>query len=301
MLIMLPLLVVLLAVLAALIGIFGFALSFIASFGVLVLYGLFWGLMLSVIPILLASRTGLLLLGQKPLIGPGNLTKAAMLYGFALAVFTLVAMTVTAIAFLLQIDFPYAGFDTLGSTAKTQMLALTLTTHQFILMRTLFVTSALFCIFFAALLVPMAAASIGRDMNGHRHTPMAGFGTGLMPLFALVVVGQTISVASGDGYLWLLSQLGYAEAYQTALAEVTLMAQGQIDPAWNHWFTVTLVLWVILSFWVLSLQSAGAALVFAENAHLSEVVIPAAKPIHRLAPQETRALWRSRMPDLREP
>lgn len=298
MLIMTPLLAALLAALAAAVGVVGFIFAFFMPFTFMLLYGMFWTLVLSVIPILLAARTGLTLLGQKPLIGAGNLTKPAALYGLIIAVFTLLMLFLTTIAFGLQVKLPLAEFAALSDTAKGQMALVALATNEFILMRTLLVATCISSVFFASLMMPLAAASIGRDINGHRHTPLAGFGVGVMPIFALIVIGQMISFLSSDAFLWGIAQLGLSASFDAALADLNLMAQGLIDPAWNHWFGVVIALYLILSLWLLSLQCAGAALVFADQAAQTDFIVPETAPKPRMAPKEARALWQSRMPHL---
>lgn len=153
----------------------------------------------------------------------------------------------------------------------------------------------------AALLVTYAGASINADTSGHGHTPFAGFGAAFFPMLIVVVIASCVVPIVTCIFMGVFVsqdlELGMAH-FMFELME--LMFRGRSE--YIGWADVPRYIAAIsLGFWTFSLQSAAAVLVFLERKEAAQAEqktyaetlhIP---PTPRMAPEEVRALWKSRM------
>jgi hypothetical protein len=218
----------------------------------------------------------------------GSLVIPAMIYGCieALGVITVIiagAVTFTVISPELSIaDLGNTSAFTDGSAVERALE----TGDTSVLVIFLFGLLAI-SVLRAALLVPLAGAAAGRDASGQLHTPLVGFGVGLLPLTILVIlsyialplivlVGMTLAnvvsptevFSSGDGTDW--------ESY--GLPEVLLIVS-----FWVGWI------------WVFCLQCAGGVLCYLRQREDYVVQKAQAPEEARMDSVDARALWQSRM------
>jgi len=150
----------------------------------------------------------------------------------------------------------------------------------------------------AAILVPLAGAASGRDANGSPHTPLAGFGTGFVPLTLLVCASYLLFPLLIMGLFALLSFLGMGDALQEAMAILRRLEEegGWSAIGWREGLVLAAVwtCWI----WIFCLQCAGAVLFFLRDGDgtgtAPRAVCAEVPPASHMAPQDLRALRKSR-------
>ncbi len=147
----------------------------------------------------------------------------------------------------------------------------------------------------AALLVPLAGAAAGRDANGQFHTPLVGFGTGLVPLTILVWLSFLALPLMIAAAFAIPALLGQGTAFEAVLSNVDSFDQGGgLSNIGLAELLVIAAIWIGW-IWIFCLQCAGGVLYFLrdhENFAEHQIQTPA---VPHMAQEDTRALWKSRM------
>ncbi|MEP4199153.1 MAG: hypothetical protein ABJL99_26300 [Aliishimia sp.] len=145
----------------------------------------------------------------------------------------------------------------------------------------------------AALLVPLAGAAAGRDGNGQPHTPLAGFGVGLIPLTFLVFLSYAAAPLMGFAVVLVTMLLGQYDALVVAFQN---LGQALLINQWKSFsWTDLLILgcgWVLWT-WVFCVQCAGGVLYYLRGCENFQV--QKASPMPPPTPElDVRALRKSR-------
>ncbi len=303
-LLVLPLLLAALFLFALVAVIFAILFGLFAPF-LGVVFALAFGLAAGIIPVLVGLRVGL----QGQQVRPRNsylgLMKPAIGYGFLEGFCGSLLLALCFASFLLAT--PLTTNDLLAMRGAADLVILdslfqaspALTITCFTIGGTIIIALR------AALLVPLAGASVGVDPDGRPHTPFYGFGSGFASNFVLVLLSYIGPAVVFPLLGFLLGALGLVDrltAVVIALEDVTafsdLMAVG-FDGL------IMLLVLLLVFLWFFSLQCAGAVLVFAGRAEdmrkargeWQEAIAEAQeKP---MAQTDMRELMRSRMPQTR--
>ena len=248
------------AVMAYVLGYVSFLLPALLWFGA--------GLAIVVVPTLIGCRIGLGTKGVVPRNTDGQLLWPALGYGLLIAVFG------SAVSYL-------AGYllRTLGP-APIHWMA---------------IVPYIVAIFQAALLVPLASASVGRDPGRRDHTPLSHFGAGLIPLMFLAVFGAIVIAFAPAVAAQIAAALGMGDLVGGGAASIR-RALRLLDPSQLRVSAIAmLVLALVGQLWLLCLQCAGATLVYMDLAARGSTG-PTADPVPEV---DFRALRQSRMSNRR--
>ena len=239
-----------------------------------------------VIPTMVGSRLALQSLGETPSITYGNLLMPSVMYGLIEAiVYGLTwGIVIGGVLLMTPVDFnDIIRYMQTEGTHQVEGVGPLLIAGVFLL------TGMGYVVVRSLLLVPLAAAAIGRDPDGSFYTPLKNFGTGLVPL--LVLSGLSVVI--------------YYAAPIIAVLIVSLFTDG-----FNLSFSLSETAWLSGAVWGvvgvtyaimllgLSLQCAGAALVYMKlRGQAAERTV---EEVPRMAEQDVRELWKSRMPGGRD-
>lgn len=259
-----------------------------------------------VIPALVGARFGLQARGIRPKVGYRALIVPALAYGTVEGITATICMAFAIGAFFLLTSFSSANLAVL---AENPELAARLWDPSL----TLPVVAALAISFFgicairAALLVPVASGSIGRDPDDRPYTPFRHFGASFGSIFALVILSYIGLIFIYAVAVIVVFATGFFTQLQDEFVELSSMINGfaPIRPLWS--LIGLFVANVLIGFWAFSLQSAGGALGFLKlrdelgTATHVDTEQPIAQPSAaipptgpRLSSDELRALRKSR-------
>lgn len=233
-----------------------------------------------VVPIMVGMRIGL----QAKQVRPRNTYLGLMLpaigYGFFEAFSALIIIVLSVGAFVLTTPLTPADFEAIAPEDSEAILALLFQTSPFLTLAVFLIGGGLIFALHAALLMPLAGASIGADPNGRPHTPFYGFGSGFFSLFLLVIVAQIGAMLVIPIAVLLSGPLGLADSLN---AKIDLV--GQIDSfndlaMFGTEGAIFAGLCLFLFLFFFSLQCAGGVLVYmrhkdavtkADNAYAKQV------------------------------
>ncbi|EBA12690.1 hypothetical protein RCCS2_15374 [Roseobacter sp. CCS2] len=118
----------------------------------------------------------------------------------------------------------------------------------------------------AALLMPLAGASIGMDPSGRPHTPFFGFGSEFGSLLIVVAISYILSTFTVPIALTVSYLAGFGDAITDELAQLEARPSvGTLELiGWETWAFVGLCL--LFYIWAFSLQSAGGVLAYMNQA-----------------------------------
>jgi hypothetical protein len=301
----LPVLVIMLVAFGLIAAILAFVASMLSPF-VAMLIIIAFAVGATAIPVMVGLRVGLQAHYLKPRINYLQMLKPAIGYGLFEAVLILMILGVVGAIFLYfssmtppeLIALGELEFDVVIETLVAANPALAWSLIGFMALATFAVR--------AALLVPLAGASIGADPSGRPHTPFYGFGSGFLSVVALVLLSQLGLSFSGPIAVSGLDLFGISQA---AVMQILLVAgsfQGPADLADLGQEALILIgVVVFLSLFFFSLQCAGAVLVFLgkyeqvknrQNA-FDEVMRAEEERAKPMKDTDLRELLRSRMPE----
>ncbi|KNX42903.1 hypothetical protein ROTO_05500 [Roseovarius tolerans] len=256
------------------------------------------GLSLAMIPIIIGIRLGFTARGHDVTGTYGGLVLPGAIYGAVEAVgYLFVTLSATVILVLISSTVPPAELLALlraGGVEAIEGVLQTGTLPAGILAVISFLAASALR---AAILVPLAGAASGRDANGSPHIPLAGFGTGFVPLTLLVCASYVLFPLLIMGFFALLSLLGMGDALQESMAALRRLEEGGWSAiGWREGLILAGVwtCWI----WIFCLQCAGAVLFFLRGGDGTDAapraVRPEAPPASHMAPQDLRALRKSR-------
>ncbi len=297
--VVLPVLLVALVVYGLIGGILSALIGLIIP-GLSVLISFFVGASSGVIPMLVGSRLGLQAYEVSPSISYRKFVLPAVVYGvveaigISIAAALIAALTIGAVSAGGVPDDPAAFFATL-----TPM-------HIMMLSGVVILLFAAICALRAGFLVPIAAASIGRDPNGRPYTPFNHFGAFFLQLFAVVAISFV-----GAVFFFALFLVGLTAIYgpSTLVGDVQLIGEmlaGTAPFSVTAPMIATVVAYVLLASWAFSYQCAGGVLAYlrlsggaVRKAPSTETLIqPTPQPTTSSGPkmssEELRALRKSR-------
>ena len=114
----------------------------------------------------------------------------------------------------------------------------------------------------AALLMPIAGASIGADPSGQGHTPFYGFGSDFWALFPLVILSYVGSALAVPLVVAICSVLGLGDNLALAMDGLAGVGSSDLISALQVELVVFAGLLFVIQLWAFSLQCAGATLVY---------------------------------------
>ncbi|MEL6641171.1 MAG: hypothetical protein AAFP98_07640 [Pseudomonadota bacterium] len=255
----------------------------------------------SVLPVLVALRQGLVIKGIKPLNTYLQLVWPMFTYGFIIG-FVLTFIVMGGIGyFIWQAGLTMEDYALYQDPRQRNIVSAKLLAQTPLAIRVSVVVFVLTCSFLAAILIPLAGASVGRDLNGQRHTPFFGFGTGFVPLIVLVVLGMAITVMSNEIAIWIASLVGAEDAARGALQFEQLLRNSDFDPNWKLKLGLGLLATTTIGIFAMCIYCAGAILVYIEATQIVENSLPEPEVVRstpRMTSDEVHAMWKDRMPRL---
>lgn len=247
-------------------------------------------------PILIGTRLGLTAIGHTPKNSYGGLWVYAIAYGVAVAFITVIILGAVISGGGIVADVPLAAaaiFDTTASNVEILQYFFVNWPMFVIVVAAAFF--ALNCIY-AALLLPLAAASVGKDANGNTHTPFAGFGAGFAPLLTLVLLVQVLGYFTYDLVSLAASPFMHSSEVDATMMDAMRLVEGVIPASFTWQLVVLIAFYILLTLWTTSLQCAGAVLVYDDRKGRHDAERAAARAVQHLTPADARALWQNRMP-----
>ena len=213
-----------------------------------------------VIPVMVGARFGFQSKLIRPSVGYRKLIIPALAYGAAESVaIGLVLAPVVGLA-LVQIAPDLVALTTSPVAPAREWLA---SLGASVTIAGLAVGVTVFAVASAArasLLVPLAAASLGRDPDGLPYTPFRNFGAGFWPLFGLVALSYLAMLV-----LYVLAFLAVSlvvgiGALEAEAQEIADMIDGtaSVRPVWS--VILLFASFTLVGLWGLSLQCAGGVL-----------------------------------------
>lgn len=261
-----------------------------------------------VIPVMVGARFGFQSKLIRPSVGYRKLVIPAVIYGSAEAVaIGLILAPVVGLA-VVQVA---PDLVELTEAAESPALDWLTSAGASVSVAGLAVMASVFIVASAArasLLVPLAAASLGRDPDDMPYTPFRNFGSGFWPLFGLVVISYVAMLALYVLAFLAISLVVGTTALESGIQEISDMADGTVPlrPVWP--VILLFVSFTLIGIWGLSLQCAGAVQTYLKlRGHPNETHTaekpprggPSATPTSpnsdpRMSAQELRAMRKSR-------
>lgn len=257
-------------------------------------FGFFMGIL--TLTFLVGTRMGLTCKDYKPLNGYGGLAVYAGGYGLVIGLASMIIFSLLLVLVSVSLGLSFSelgaaqsGPDAIGSVLGMRGFGIGM----------IVITAAFYIVpwcIYAAFLMPMAASSIGRDVNGDRHTPFAGFGHGFVPLIVLIALAQIINFATVFGAsLVAIPVLG--PELSTAYSAITVYG---VTPHFTQAEILYMVAYVgviiLAALWTISLQCAGAVLVYTNDHDDFQTAKKMQYTPEPAAAEDISNLWRSRMP-----
>jgi len=217
----------------------------------------------SVLPVMIGARLGLMAQGVKPRNGYAGLMLPAFAYGLfeGLCVWVMLAFAIVTFVFFTPMTIDgLIGLWRLGTEVAFQALLLV---DRTVTLAVGIGAAGLIVSLRAALLVPFAGASVGLDPDDRPHSPFYRMGSGFVSLFLLVVLSFAASTYVPVAAIEILNYFGWRES---VIATASDLAGGSWD--WEDlqdfgWEGVGFLgVYLVLALWTISIQSAGAVLVF---------------------------------------
>ncbi|MEM9126786.1 MAG: hypothetical protein AAGB28_13440 [Pseudomonadota bacterium] len=282
-------------------GLLGALLGFISPpLYVLVIF--FFGVSSGLIPLMVGSRLGLQSKHVAPRSGYGKIVVPSLIYGVVEA---LSIGFVAALAF--GASFVFTAFDITGLSSESQEFFNALDArHISVFGMAILATFLAICALRAALLVPIAAASVGVDPDGRPYTPFFNFGAFFWPLFMIVAIsyiGMTVLFAASFLGIGVLTATG---VMTEQIAQIEQMIDGTAPFGLTPTLIGFVILFVVLACWGFCFQCAGGVLGFMQLSDSPKSTIAPSEPITqhsvqpatssggRLTSEELRALRKSR-------
>ncbi len=268
--------------------------------GLSVLISFFVGASSGVIPMLVGSRLGLQACEVSPSISYRKFVFPAVIYGaveaigIGVAAALVAALTIGVVSAGGVPDDPAAFFATLTPV------------HIMMFSGVVILLFAAICALRAGFLVPIAAASIGRDPNGRPYTPFNHFGAFFLQLFAVVAISCIGAVVFFALFIVGLTAIYGPSALINDIQLIGEMLAGTAPFSVTAPMIATVVAYVLLASWAFSYQCAGGVLAYlrlsggaARKTPSTETLIqPTPQPMTSSGPkmssEELRALRKSR-------
>ncbi len=267
-----------------------------------ILIAMSFSIAFSIVPAMIGTRLGLQSYQLKPRNSYFGLLVPALGYGVLEGIFVLVLLAAGIGVFVLLTPLEVDQLIQMGRVESTQFFAeLMALNAQLTLAVTTMGILAVFSLR-AALLVPLAGASIGEDANGRAHTPFFGMGQGFWQILLLVILSYVASALVVPFVFYILFHLGYADLVEATSEQIANINDFEdfLDIAFE--LGVFVAMCVFFYLWAFSLQCAGGVLAYMRNVApsqnsrlLSEPEL--AKVLEQTADKtELKAMRRSRMP-----
>lgn len=297
-LLIVPLLVIAYVLASIVLGVV-FVLLFFVSPPLAFIVTVLLSLAFATIPMMIGCRLGLGVRRHKITGSYGDLILPGIIYGGIEALGLLVIAVAGAAVFVaLSPGFGVPEIQALIATGDEQALAAALEAGGQMAIVILVLGFVAVAALRAALLVPMTGAAAGRDAGGQLHTPLTGFGKGVVPLTVLVVLSYAALPALLYGGMQLVTLFAGPGALDAALFNIERADQSGI---WSGIGATELMMifggWVCW-LWIFCLQCAGGVLRFEREQGHAVVHRAEAQAEQRITPDDARALWKSRMQNL---
>ncbi len=262
----------------------------------------FVGASSGVIPILVGSRLGLQARHVKPSNGYGKFVFPAIIYGAVEAIGIGVA---TALAMMFAFGAVTLGVGDISSDPAAYFSNMEPARIAVFLAMMLLLFAAI-CALRAAFLVPIAAASIGRDPDGRPYTPFLNFGAFFWPLFFVVAISYIAMMVLLVVIFVGVIMLSDAGILTDDLELVERMVDGTAPFSVTWSMVMIALIYIVITGWAFCIQCAGGVLAFlrlsghAEQAapSIETLLQPTPQPVAGSAPrmtaEELRALRKSR-------
>lgn len=215
-----------------------------------------------VVPIMVGMRVGL----QAKELRPRNTYLGLMLpaigYGFLEAFCALIILVASVAAFVLTTPLTAADFEAIDRDNTNAVIGLLFQTSPILTLAVGLIGGGLIIALHAALLMPMAGAAIGADPSGRPHTPFYGFGSGLFPLFFLVLISQIGALLVIPIVAFLSIPLGIADSLAKKLERAGNLDSFNDFAIFGTEGLIFAGLCVFFYLFFFSLQCAGGVLVY---------------------------------------
>jgi hypothetical protein len=269
----------------------------------------FFGVGVSVLPTMVGIRLGLRARGASVRSSAFGLALPAIGYGLFEALCALLIMALGVAAYIFATPLTLQDFSQLTRMDEDVVIQQLMSVSPAITLSIFWVGGVLILGLRAALLTPLAGASIGADPSGRPHTPFYGFGSEFLSLLPLVFLSYLLWGFAVPLVVAICYLLGFGDSLLAAANQIEMMEGTEVLGLLGLETGVFLGMVVLIYLWAFSLQCAGGALVYlnhvarevdAQSAfdmsmdeHL-EAATPAA-PQREIQPSDVMELVRRRM------
>lgn len=250
----------------------------------------------SILPTLVGMRLALESQGVQPKNTYGRLVLPT--FGYGLIEGLLVVLVIVAFAFVLASGSPLTFNDIFmdpNGFSESDVAPILTENPSLFLIGFLGVFIAIAAIR-AALLGPLAGASVGCDPDGQPHTPLYGFGSRFLSLLIVVIVAWSGLFVSGFVIAALAGALGLEAEFQAMLLQSEMLIYtydfSQLTWGVGLWIAFTILIWV----WAQSYQAAGAAMAYLDKTVVCKAIVVEQTQVAKMSDDDLRNLWKSRMP-----
>ncbi len=262
-----PFMVLTVIVFGIIAAIFIFITLFISPIAAIVM-GVAFGIGSSILPVIVGSRLGLQAKHASFRNSYFGLILPAIGYGM-FEVFCILLILAGCVGIYLFAT-PLTGQDLLQLTTMDEAVLLEqlMSVNPAITLSLFWVGGVMMIGLRAALLMPIAGASIGADPGGRAHTPFYGFGREFISLLILVAIAYILSTFTIPLTFMITFALGFGENLATAFAQLETSPDFDLlgELGMEFWIFVGIAFLIYLL--AFSLQSAGGVLAYINEAEL---------------------------------
>ncbi|WP_342071594.1 hypothetical protein [Yoonia algicola] len=217
----------------------------------------FFGVGASVLPTMVGTRLGLRARGASVRSSAFGLALPAIGYGLFEALCALLIMALGVAAYLFATSLTLEDFTQLTQMDEDVVIQQLMSVSPAITLSIFWVGGVLILGLRAALLMPLAGASIAADPSGRPHTPFYGFASEFLSLLPLVFLsyllwGLAVPLAVAICYL-----LGFGDAVIAAANQIEMTGGNEALGLLGVETGVFIGIVVLVYLWAFSLQCAG--------------------------------------------
>ena len=256
-----PFMIIGLIMFGILVAFFMFIAAFISPF-LSVIIAMAFGVSASVLPVMIGARLGLQAKGSGVRNSYLGLLLPAVGYGLFEAFCVLLIIVAAAGVYFLATPLTVQDLGQLIRMDETVLLEQLMSVSPAITLSLLWVGGVLVIGLRAALLMPLAGASVGADPSGRPHTPFYGIGRDFLSMLILVAIAYILSGLTIPIVIAICYMLGFGESLAAIFMQLEAAPSLETLNLFGLETAVFIGLTLIFYLWVFSLQSAGGVLVY---------------------------------------
>lgn len=216
----------------------------------------------SVVPAMVGTRLGLTAYQVKTRNSYLGLMIPAIGYGILEGVCTLIMFGLAVASFVYVTPLSLDDLSQMAASDTAELVASLMAANAGLAIALIVFGAFAIASMRAALLVPFAGASVGRDPNGQLHTAFLGFGCGFFSMLILVAASYALMLGAVPIVIYGLAELGHAEMMSVVYERFLLInnLQDFANIVLELLVFASLCLFVYLM--AFSIQCAGAVVIF---------------------------------------